>query len=273
MANHQGDFIWYELMTPDPDAARAFYQAVVGWQIEAAASNAADYRMIASQNGPVAGMMPLTTEMRAGGARPAWLGYVAVNDVDATAQAVAGDGGSILRQPWDAPGIGRMAYVADPQGAPIYIMKPIPPADNPDVESLSFSYDKPRDGHCVWNELATSDPSAALLFYGQCFGWAKDGEMDMGPMGTYEFLKRAGSKPDGSMHGMIGAVMPKRPQMAGSAWSFYFRVPDIDAATAAITAHGGSVVQPPIEIPGGEFSMSGIDPQGAAFALVGQRSK
>lgn len=273
MANHQGDFIWYELMTTDPDAARAFYQAVVGWTIETAASGPMDYRMIATENGPVAGLMPLTAEMQAGGARPGWLGYVAVDDVDAMAKSIADAGGAVLMQPWEIPDIGRVAFVADPQGAPLYIMKPTPPAGNPDMESLSFSYDKPRAGHCAWNELATSDPAAALAFYGQHFGWVKDGEMDMGPMGKYEFLRDGSRELEGPMQGMIGAVMPRMPQMPVSMWSYYFRVPDIDMAVAAITAKGGSIVQQPIEIPGGDFSMSGIDPQGAAFALVGGRSK
>ena len=274
MANHHGDFIWYELLTPDPDAARAFYETVVGWEIEASSSGPIDYRMIASANGPVAGLLPLTPEMQAGGARPGWLGYVAVDDVDAMLGSISQGGGAVHMGPLDMPGVGRMALVADPQGAVFYIMKPTPPADRPDATSLSFSYDMPRPGHCAWNELASADPAAALHFYGQRFGWVKDGEMDMGPLGTYEFLRHAGRAPDGSSpgHGMLGAVMPKMPEMPVSAWTYYFRVPDIDVAVAAITANGGSIVQPPIEIPGGDFSMVGVDPQGAVFALVGSRT-
>ena len=165
MANHQGDFIWYELMTSDADGACAFYKALIGWKIEAPASGLIDYQIIATENGAVAGLMAITTEMQAGGVIPAWVGYVAVDDVDAMAKSFVDGGGAVLKQPWNTPTIGRMAFVADPQGARLYIMKPIPPAGNPDAESLSFSYDKPRDGHCGWNELATSDPAAALQFY------------------------------------------------------------------------------------------------------------
>ena len=275
MTNHHGDFIWYELMTPDPDGARAFYQAVVGWQIEAAPSGPIDYRMIGTAGGPVAGLLPLSDEMRRGGARPAWLGYVAVDDVDAMAASITEGGGAVHLAPHDLPGIGRLAFVADPQGAALYIMKPTPPADDPDATSLSFSYDTPRPGHCAWNELATTDPAGALDFYGTRFGWVKDGEMDMGPMGSYEFLRHAGRAPEGSPmgQGMIGAVMPRPSHLPASAWAYYFRVPDIDTAAAAITANGGTVVHGPIEIPGGDFSMNGIDPQGALFALVGGRSE
>ena len=106
---------------------------------------------------------------------------------------------------------------------------------------------------------------AAKAFYGAQFGWIKDGEMDMGPMGNYEFLKASGDR------FALGAVMPKMPEMPVSAWSFYFRVPDIDVAVASITANGGTMLQEPMEIPGGDFSISALDPQGAAFGLVGPR--
>ena len=98
--------------------------------------------------------------------------------------------------------------------------------------------------------------------------------MDMGPMGAYEFIRHAGHGPAGSPmgQGMIGAIMPKPPHLPASGWSFYFYVPDVDVAAAAITARGGQVTHGPQEIPGGDFSMNAIDPQGVPFALVGKRS-
>jgi predicted enzyme related to lactoylglutathione lyase len=270
MTNHHGDFIWYELMTTDADAAGAFYQAILPWKV----GNQPEYREINATEGGVGGILPLTKEMTEHGARPAWVGYVLVDDVDKTVASVEQGGGQVHMPARDMPGIGRFAMVADPQGAPFYVMRPTPPADDLDKASNAFSYDQPRDGHCAWNELATCDPADALHFYGQRFGWVKDGEMDMGPMGKYEFLRHAGRAPDGSPsgHGMLGAVMPKPPHVPVSGWNFYFRVPDIDVAAAAATANGGRVLHGPIEIPGGDYSMNGLDPQGAAFALVGKRN-
>ncbi len=85
----------------------------------------------------------------------------------------------------------------------------------------------------------------------------------MGPLGKYQFFHHG--------PGMIGAVMPRPDEMPVSAWSYHFRVSDIDAAVKTIEEKGGQITAPPSEIPGGEFSMNSMDPQGAAFALVGPR--
>ncbi len=254
MTNNQGDFVWYELITPDPDAAERFYKPLFGWTSADSGLSDVDYRYLSTPDSPVAGLMrtPAGTPLP-----PVWLGYVAVDDVDAAAKAVEAAGGAIQMPPQDIPNVGRFAFLADPQGALFYVMKSLSPD-----RSLAFAWDRPRDGHVAWNELMTTDPSAAWTFYGERFGWAKDGAMDMGPMGQYEFIRHGG---------MIGAIMPKPPQAPVSAWSFYVRVPDIDAAATKVRDGGGTILHGPHEIPGGEFSMNVLDPQGAHIGLVGKR--
>jgi hypothetical protein len=202
-----------------------------------------------------------------GGARPAWAGYVNVEDVDMMAEAITSANGSIHMEPQDIDGVGRFALVADPQGALFYVMKPTPPADNPDATSHSFAATEPMVGHCAWNELATGDPEMAINFYHDLFGWIKEGEMDMGPMGKYEFLKVGDDRGF-----MIGAVMPKMAEQPVSMWTYYFRVPDIDKAADVIKAKTGRILQEPTEIPGGDYSLVGMDPQDAIFGLVGPRT-
>ena len=63
--------------------------------------------------------------------------------------------------------------------------------------------------------------------------------------------------------GLMGAPHPQ--------WNHYFWVPSIAAAKTRIEDNGGQIVNGPQEIPGGEYSVSGIDPQGASFAIVGPR--
>jgi predicted enzyme related to lactoylglutathione lyase len=261
MSNKHGDHIWYELMTSDADAAQAFYAAVLGWTFNSTGQDALDYRQFSMAGVHVGGVLPLTQEMQQGGTQPCWRGYIGVEDVDRMAAAITSAHGSVYMEPQDIPGVGRFAYVADPQGAMFYVMTPTPPPGG--GYSQSFAATEPKIGHCAWNELATSNPALAFHFYHDLFGWVKDGDMDMGPLGKYEFLRH---------DFLIGAMMPLMPGMPTSIWTYYFRVPDIDAAVAAINAHGGQIVQPPTEIPGGDFSLNAIDPQGAAFALVGARN-
>ncbi|HEV7233459.1 MAG TPA: VOC family protein [Sphingorhabdus sp.] len=266
MTNQHGDFIWYELLTSDADAAGDFYGKVVGWTSTSSGQPDMDYRFFSSGDGGdmkdgVGGYMAITPDMAAGGAQSAWVGYIAVEDVDASVTSIQSAGGKVLMPAMDLEAVGRMAMVADPQGAPFYVMR-----GASDDTSYSFAATEPKVGHCAWNELATSDPEAAKAFYTAQFGWVQEGDMDMGPMGKYQFLQASGGR------FALGAVMPKMPEMPMSAWGFYFRVPDIDAASETVKLSGGTILMGPMEIPGGEYSLNAMDPQGAAFGLVGPRT-
>jgi len=256
-ANPTGDFIWYELMTPDAAGSQAFYEAVVGWKIDEGAPEYGGYRMIGRNDGKFAGgVLPLTDEMQQHGARPTWMGYIHVSDVDQAAAAIERAGGKSLMIR-DIPNVGRIAMVADPQGAPFYIMKPIPPANDPNAKSDVFS----RDGlqRCGWNELCTTDEKAARQFYREQFGWTSDHSMDMGEMGEYRFFDHHGQG--------IGAVF-NTPE-GQPRWRFYFRVPSIAAAKQTAEEKGGTMAMGPHQVPTGDWIILGADPQGAEFALVG----
>jgi predicted enzyme related to lactoylglutathione lyase len=254
MPNPHGSFIWYELLTKDPKAAKAFYDDVVGWNIDAEAPpGGMDYRMIVAHDGNVGGVMGLNAEMLAGGAQPVWLGYFGVNDVDASVASIVAAGGQVHLPAFDIPDIGRLAMVTDPQGVPFYVMRG-------SSDESSTAYQRTGLGHVSWNELLTPDDAAALAFYDAQFNIKKTGAMPMGEMGDYSFIAH-GDDPQ------IGAVM-KTPPGAKSGWSFYFRVPDIDAAKAKIEARGGTVRQGPMEVPGGEWVLNATDPEGVVFGLV-----
>ena len=181
MSNEAGSPIWYELITPDPDGAKRFYDSVIGWTIEAAPSGDMDYRMITAQDGLTGGVLRLTEDMRAEGAAPAWLVYVSVTDVDATAAQATRLGGRIFVPPHDLPGVGRFALLSDPHGALFYVMRTT-------GTDTSRAFAPGHTGHCGWNELVTSDMPAALAFYGALFGWENRETMQLGAMGAYHFL-------------------------------------------------------------------------------------
>lgn len=255
----KGDFIWYELLTPDPEGAKAFYDAVVGWNVEAKPSGELDYRMITrSDGGNAGGLMRLTDDMATHGAKPVWLGYVSVADVDSSVAAIEESGGKTLLPAFDIPNTGRIAMVADPYGAPFYVMTPTPPAGDPNAVSDVFS--PTAEQRVGWNELQTADVEGARKFYGEQFGWGSDEFMDMGPMGKYRFWDFKGTR----LGALFNADDNQQPH-----WRFYIRVPSISAAKAAAEANGGTIHMGPHQVPTGDYIVIGSDPQGAEFSLVG----
>ena len=261
----RGAFIWYELMTDDIPAARRFYREVVGWTIAAEGQpipTGTSYRMITrSDGGNAGGLLDLTDAMKADGAKPGWIAYIHHPDVDAALPTVTAAGGTIHMPPMDMPDLGRMAMVADGQGAAFYVMTPSPPPDRPQATSDVFDVEKAQ--HFRWNELWTTDQKAAVALYHELFGWTQDGAMPMGEMGDYLFIQNDGVG--------IGAVGKAQPGGEGSRWQFFAGVDNIDRAAEAVTATGGKLLGEPQQIPGGEYSVYAHDPAGATIGLVGPR--
>lgn len=256
MSNREGTPIWYELMTKQPDAAQAFYGAIMGWSFEAIPGDAGrDYRVASTGETTVAGMMK--TPGHADAMPDTWFVYFGVDDVDTTALTVAALGGSIELEPTDIPGVGRFAFCKDPQGARFYIMR-----GDSDEDSMAFATAK--TGHCSWNELVTSDQKAALDFYGKLFGWKHGGTMPMGEMGDYTFINHGGD--------MIGAVMDSPDRASRPFWNFAMQVADIDAAKAAVTKAGGTVRMGPNALPDDSgWLIQTADCNGAAMMFTGPR--
>ena len=267
MADTPGGFIWYELMTTDVDAAARFYGAVVGWKIaDGAASGAGgrnDYRMIACSDGGMAGgVLPLTKDMLSHGASPTWLGYLHVSDVDAATRAIVADGGAVHLPKLSLP-VGDLAMVSDPMGTAFYVMRPVPPPNAPVAASPVF--DPKAAQHVRWNELASPDLARAKAFYARHFHFEFNDVMPMGPMGDYCFIDHDGVR--------LGAIMQQPPEGAPPTWLFYFGVPSIAEAGRAIETGGGRILNGPHQVPGGDWILTAVDPQGAPFGCVGPQGR
>jgi len=254
----QGKFVWYELMTTDGAAAAKFYADVVGWKAEKSPMPDMDYTLFYVGKDQVAGAFVLSKEARQGGAPVAWVGYIAVDDVDKSAAALKAAGGTVYRGPDDIPHVGRFAMVADPQGAVFALFK------SANAGQVSPA-DVTKPGHGGWHELHAGDGAAVFPFYEKLVGWKKLDTMDMGPAGPYQMFGL------GSGGNAIGGVMTKSPQQPAPSWIYYFNVAGIEAAVGKVKAGGGQIVSPPSEVPGGQWIVQGIDPQGAHFALVGAK--
>lgn len=246
-------FVWYELLTTDPEAAQEFYRGVVGWSAQEFASGPFPYTILSANGKSVAGLMQLPQEARDAGAPPVWMGYIGTGDVDAATAKVAAAGGTIHHQPEDIPTVGRFSVVADPQGAVFTLFTPLPGTEEAPVPPMT-------DGFGAWHELMATDWSSAFDFYAAQFGWTKGEAMDMGEMGTYQ-LFASGGEP-------LGGMMNKPPEAPTPFWLYYFSVPALDRAIDAVTSRGGRIIFGPMSVPGNAWVVQCEDPQGAAFALV-----
>ncbi len=118
-----GSFAWNELMTNDVEKAKAFYAKTIGWSIEEMPMPSGTYWLAKLDGKPVAGMMAMAGTVPPG-TPPHWFAYLEVDDVDARLKKVAANGGKVVREPFDIPGVGRIAILADATGAMLGWMTP-----------------------------------------------------------------------------------------------------------------------------------------------------
>jgi predicted enzyme related to lactoylglutathione lyase len=216
-AKPRGRFVWFDLMTTEPEKAIEFYTKVVGWGTTQWEGPSA-YTMWTNATMPLGGVMALPPES---GAPPHWLAYISSPDVDATASQAEALGGKTLVAPNDVPTVGRFAVMSDPQGAIFAIFTPAKQA--PGHEG------PPVQGEFSWHELATREQPAAYRFYETLFGWNKTNAMDMGPIGQYQLFGRNGVE--------LGGMYNKPAEMPGPpAWTHYMMVDDIQRAADAAKA-------------------------------------
>ena len=109
MANDHGRFVWYELITTDTECAKAFYPNVLGWGTQEVSMPGMAYNLFTLGESSVSGLVNLPTLAEEVGAKPHWIGYVAVHDVDATAALINQLGGVVHIPPMDFPHYSRFA--------------------------------------------------------------------------------------------------------------------------------------------------------------------
>ena len=116
-----GTFIWNELMTRDSKAAGKFYSELIGWEATDSGMPGMNYTIFKSGDKEVGGMMDMPAEVPKE-VPPHWMAYIAVDDVDTSAEKVKALGGQIIHGPEDVPNVGRFCVIQDPTGGVVSIM-------------------------------------------------------------------------------------------------------------------------------------------------------
>ena len=186
-----------------------------------------------------------------------WIGYVAVDDVDASVARLKRLGGEVHLPTTLIPNVGHFSIVGDPHGAGFQLFKPFP------QENLT-PLPENHQGTCVWRELHAGNHEEDWAFYAELLDWNETQRMDMGSMGYYRMFGTDGDA--------FGATMPVGPDVDTPRWLFYFAVDDLQVAQDAVSDHGGTVLRPMHQVPDGSWICLCQDPEGAVFGLRSTKS-
>jgi uncharacterized protein len=260
---------WVDTSQPDPRAALPFYTGLFGWDFKNVMpeGSGGDYFVGYIRGGDVAavGSVP-----EGAPAMATWNTYVWVDSADDAAARARKAGGLVITEPFDVMQAGRMAVLADPEGAVFMVWQA---RDHKGAKVVN------EHGSLNFNGLASRDLNAAKAFYGDVFGWGIL-EMPFGAMwtlpgygdhleerspGLREQMTQMGA-PDGFID-VVASVSPLVGADSGTPahWSVVFAVDNADDAAANATKLGGEVVTGPFDAPWTRVVVI-KDPQGAIFS-------
>jgi uncharacterized protein len=248
-----GTFSWADLATPDQAAAKEFYAGLFGWDaVDMPVDENTVYSMMQIDGKHVAAIAPQPPQQRDAGVPPMWQNYVTVDSADAAVEKARELGANVHAPAFDVMEAGRMAVIADPQGAYFMVWEPNQHRGAQLVNG---------PGRLSWNELASPDVDGSSEFYAGLFGW-KLSPMEGMPM-RYSIISTAA----GNSNGGIRDKMPDEPMPY---WLAYFGTDDAAASLEKVRSGGGNVLMDVQDIGVGKIAIA-QDPQGAVFALYGGR--
>jgi len=259
---------WVDTSQPDPGAALSFYGGLFGWEFENVmpAGLESEYFMGRIRGGDVAAVGSIPDGAPA---MATWNTYIWVEDADAAAGRAREAGGAVVMEPFDVMDAGRMAVIADPEGAVFCVWQ---------AKSHKGARVVNEHGSLNFNGLATRDPEGAKKFYGAVFGWEAlvlptmlmwtlpgyGDHLEESSPGLRQQMAEMGA-PDGFID-VVAAINPiagDEPD-ARPHWSVTFAVDDADATAAKARQLGGEVVAGPLDAPWTRVAVI-KDPQGATF--------
>jgi predicted enzyme related to lactoylglutathione lyase len=258
---------WVDTSQPDPVAAAAFYGDLFDWTLEDQMPPDAGGRYFQAT---IDGGRVAAVGSAMGDGPVTWMTYIAVDGADDIVERVRANGGAVVTEPFDVFDAGRMAILADPEGAVFSVWQA---GRHTGAEVVN------GPGSWNWSDLHTGDLEAAKRFYGAVFGWEFDGvDFGGGPMamvrvpGYSDYLEsidpgvRERHAQGGAPPGFSDAIAWFVTASDGARWNVTFSVADADASAARVKALGGQVLSEPEDVPWSRVTTI-RDPQGATLTL------
>ncbi|HEY2769089.1 MAG TPA: VOC family protein [Solirubrobacteraceae bacterium] len=244
-----GAFCWADLNTTDPDAAKEFYSALFGWEVnDMPAGEDEVYSMMMVDGKSAAAIAAQPEQQRDAGVPPMWNSYIAVESADRAVERARELGATVHAPAFDMLEAGRMGVIQDPQGAYFLVWEP---------KRFQGAELVNGPGLVSWNELASPDVDASAEFYSELFGWKTE------PFEGMQMPYITVQTKDG--HGN-GGIRPVMPPDAPPHWLVYFGVEDATATLKRANELGGTALVEAVDIGIGQIAVV-QDPQGAVFAL------
>lgn len=247
MSDVFGKAVWYEVVTPDREATTRFYSEVFGWKPVSMNMGNGDYTMFqAGEHRPQCGIADWKPETQG-----YWVGYVEAGDINAALERVKQHGGTINGDVIHAPGVGKMAPVADPQGGAFFLFE---------GEQADTSPFDSAPGKFHWFELMVPDAEAVLPFYRGVFNY----DIQTMPMesGPYHVFNSGGTSRAGVMS------IPAEAKGMPALWQPYINVDDLDATIERAIKNGGTMCMEPIDVPYVGRMTVIADPHGAMLGVM-----
>ena len=261
---------WVDTSQPDPDAAAEFYGGLFGWEFEDAmpAGSEGRYLIARLRGGDVAAVSSLAAGAPS---QASWNTYIWVEDADEAAARAREAGGSVLSEPFEVMDAGRMAVLADPEGAAFSVWQ---------ARAHRGARIVNEPGSLNFNVLNTRDPEVAKRFYGALFGWTTlylgSGEFwTLSAYGDYlEELtpgvrERTAEMGAAGFEDVVAAITPIAGDDADTPaqWSVTFSTDDADATAAKAADLGGTVLVAPVDAPYSRLTVL-RDPREATFSAT-----
>jgi predicted enzyme related to lactoylglutathione lyase len=243
---------WVAAVHPDPAAAARFYAELFGWETKdlMPPGSGESYTVCRVDGRDVAALV--SNGPAPAPPKPMWGTHMWVDSADETTETARAAGGSVIAEPFDSPGGGRVAVIADPAGAAFCLWEPQGRKGAQRVNERS-----------AWamSLLATPDTETAASFYGELFGWTTE---SFGPTTLFRLPGYEGGEPEQPVSREVVAAM-----IGGEApahWAVDFWIDDADRAAERTAALGGEVIATPHDVPNFKRAVL-ADPQGATFSV------
>jgi predicted enzyme related to lactoylglutathione lyase len=248
-----GKIIWHDLLTDTPEASKRFYSELFGWEFQEIGLDLGIFRSVnytlIRHNGELIGGMIDQSRLDTQADISQWVVLVSVSDIEKATEALEAGGGKVFTPPTDLAERGRIAVVADAQGA-LFAMLETKDGDPIDKE--------PAIGSFLWDEIWSANVDETARFYQRIADY-EIGEKSVNANEGYRFLSTEGKPRAGILANPVEELPPL--------WVTYIRVDDPAAITARVEELGGQILLDSQDRDlGGQVALI-AGPSGAGIAL------